>query len=40
MKSSRMTTYILIAMLLGIAVGAGIHGYYANPATQKVFATA
>jgi Na+/H+-dicarboxylate symporter len=39
MKSSRMTTYILIAMLLGIAVGAGIHGYYANPATQKVFAT-
>jgi Na+/H+-dicarboxylate symporter len=34
-----MTTYILIAMLLGIAVGAVIHDEFANPATQKLIAT-
>jgi Na+/H+-dicarboxylate symporter len=34
-----MTTYILIAMLLGIAVGAVIHNEFANPATQKLIAT-
>jgi Na+/H+-dicarboxylate symporter len=39
MKSSRMTTYILVAMLLGIAVGGLIHDEFADPATQKQFAT-
>jgi Na+/H+-dicarboxylate symporter len=39
MSSSRMTTYILIAMLLGIAVGGVIHNEFANPATQKLIAT-
>ncbi len=39
MKSSRMTTYILIAMLLGIAVGGIIHSQFADPATQKLFAS-
>jgi Na+/H+-dicarboxylate symporter len=38
MKSSRMTTYILVAMVLGIAAGAIIHTYIDNPAGQKVFA--
>jgi hypothetical protein len=38
MSSSRMTTYIVIAMLLGIAVGGVIHDEFANPATQKLFA--
>mgnify|MGYP002383023027 CR=1 FL=1 len=38
MKSSRMTTYILGAMVLGIAVGAVIHAQIPDPATQKVFA--
>ena len=38
MKSSRMTTYILGAMVLGIAVGAVIHAQFPDPATQKVFA--
>ncbi|HVY16595.1 MAG TPA: dicarboxylate/amino acid:cation symporter [Rhodopila sp.] len=38
MKSSRMTTYILIAMILGIAAGAAVHGYFPAPATQKLFA--
>ena len=38
MKSSRMTTYILIAMVLGIAVGGVIHDQFAAPATQKVLA--
>ena len=38
MKSSRMTTYILVAMVLGIAVGGLIHDQFADPATQKVFA--
>src|ERR1700758_911441 len=39
MKSSRMTTYILVAMILGIAVGGFIHQEFAAPATQKMFAT-
>src|SRR4051812_19971441 len=38
MKSSRMTTYILVAMLLGIAVGGVIHWQITEPATQKVLA--
>ena len=38
MKSSRMTTYILVAMVLGIAVGGVIHNEFASPATQKLFA--
>jgi Na+/H+-dicarboxylate symporter len=33
-----MTTYILVAMVLGIAVGGLIHAEYAEPATQKLFA--
>jgi Na+/H+-dicarboxylate symporter len=39
MKSSRMTTYILVAMLLGIAVGGLIHNQFSDPATHKLFAT-
>ena len=39
MKSSRMTTYILIAMVLGIAVGGIIHGQIAEAATQKLIAS-
>ncbi len=38
MKSSRMTTYIVIAMLLGIVAGALIHSLVADPATQKAVA--
>src|ERR1700744_2749457 len=38
MKSSRMTTYILIAMILGIAAGGLIHDQVAAPATQKLIA--
>ena len=38
MKSSRMTTYIFIAMLLGIGIGGVIHNEFANPATQKLLA--
>jgi len=38
MKSSRMTTYILIAMVLGIAAGGVVHDQFALPATQKLFA--
>ena len=34
-----MTTYIIVAMVLGIAVGGLIHNYYIDPATQKLFAT-
>ena len=33
-----MTTYILVAMVLGIAVGGLIHDQFADPATQKLFA--
>ena len=35
MKSSRMTTYILIAMVLGIAAGGVLHDQVAGAATQK-----
>ena len=38
MKSSRMTTWILIAMVLGIAVGGLVHSYIADPAVQKSIA--
>jgi Na+/H+-dicarboxylate symporter len=38
MKSSRMTTYILVAMVLGIALGGVIHDQFAAPASQKLFA--
>jgi Na+/H+-dicarboxylate symporter len=38
MKSSRMTTYIFIAMVLGIAIGGVIHNGFTSPATQKLFA--
>ena len=38
MKSSRMTTYILIAMVLGIAAGGLVHEEFASPATHKMFA--
>jgi Na+/H+-dicarboxylate symporter len=34
-----MTTYIIVAMVLGITVGGLIHNYYIDPATQKLFAT-
>jgi Na+/H+-dicarboxylate symporter len=39
MKSSQMTTYILVAMVLGIAVGGVIHWQVADPATQKLLAS-
>ena len=38
MKSNRMTTYILVAMVLGIATGAAVHSFVADPATQKAIA--
>ncbi|MBV8913135.1 MAG: dicarboxylate/amino acid:cation symporter [Acetobacteraceae bacterium] len=38
MKSSRMTTYILIAMILGIAVGAIVHNSVLDAAEQKSIA--
>jgi Na+/H+-dicarboxylate symporter len=38
MKSSRMTTYILVAMILGIIVGGIVHTEIAAPATQKLIA--
>jgi Na+/H+-dicarboxylate symporter len=39
MKSSRMTTYILVAMVLGIAVGGIVHDQVADAASQKAIAT-
>jgi Na+/H+-dicarboxylate symporter len=39
MKSSRMTTYIIVAMVLGIAAGGLIHDHYSDPSTRKLFAT-
>ena len=39
MKSSRMTTYILVAMVLGIIVGGLVHVQFADPATQKLIAS-
>src|SRR6516165_7892362 len=38
MRSSRMTTYILVAMILGIAAGGLVHEQFTEPATQKLFA--
>src|ERR1700756_2371367 len=38
MKSSHMTTYILVAMILGISAGALIHAEFVDPAMQKLFA--
>ena len=38
-KSSRMTTYILVAMILGVAVGGLIHTYFVDAATQKMLAS-
>ena len=38
MKSSRMTTYILVAMVLGIALGGVVHDQFPAPATQKMLA--
>lgn len=38
MKSSRMTTFILVAMLLGIAVGAIVHSLFSEPSTHKMVA--
>ena len=38
MKSSRMTLYILVAMVLGIAVGGLVHAQTADPVTHKLFA--
>jgi Na+/H+-dicarboxylate symporter len=38
MKSSRMTTYIVFAMVLGIAAGGVVHDQFASPAAQKLFA--
>ncbi len=38
MKSSRMTLYILVAMVLGIAAGGLVHAEFADPATHKLFA--
>jgi len=39
MKSSRMTTFILFAMVLGIAVGGIVHDQVAEAASQKAIAT-
>jgi len=38
MKSNRMTTYIIVAMVLGIATGGLVHSQFAEPATHKLFA--
>ena len=38
MKSNRMTTYIVVAMVLGIAAGGLVHDQFASPAAQKMFA--
>ena len=38
MKSSRMTTYILLAMILGIVVGGVVHAQFADPASEKLIA--
>ena len=39
MKSSRMTTWILIAMILGIAAGGLVHSQVGDPQLQKSFAS-
>ncbi len=38
MKSSRMTTWILVAMVLGIAAGALVHAQFDDPAMRKLLA--
>ena len=38
MKSSRMTTYIVVAMILGILAGGIIHASITDPSTQKTLA--
>ena len=38
MKSSRMTTWILVAMVLGIAAGALVHAQFDDPAFRKLLA--
>ena len=38
MKSSSMTTWILLAMVLGISAGALVHTQYTDPATEKAIA--
>src|ERR1700677_584246 len=38
MKSSRMTTYILVAMVLGIVCGGLVHSQFADPTVHKLFA--
>ena len=38
MKSSRMTLYILSAMVLGIAAGGLVHAEFNDPAVHKIFA--
>ena len=38
MKSNRMTTYILVAMILGITAGGAVHTFFEDPAAQKLFA--
>ena len=35
---NRMTTWIVVAMVLGIATGGAVHALVADPATQKLFA--
>ena len=39
MNSSRMTTYIIVAMVLDIAAGGLIDYHYSDLATRKLFAT-
>ena len=39
MKSSRMTLYILSAMVLGIAAGGLVHAEFNDPAVHKIFAS-
>jgi Na+/H+-dicarboxylate symporter len=38
MKSSRMTLYILVSMVLGIVAGGLVHSMFSDPATHKLFA--
>jgi Na+/H+-dicarboxylate symporter len=38
MRSSQMTTYIFVAMILGIATGGLVHNAVTDPVTQRVFA--
>ena len=38
-KPSRVTTYILVAMILGIAVGAVLHGVVVDPVLKATVAS-